>query len=248
MRRILLAALMLVLPRIAQASDDTVIAGAEAMIPADQRVEKPVKLGENNVAPILIITAKMLSREPTLPTDEAKYQKEYADGGVYMTYALDVKLKSDDAHYMVVRCDSGGSNDPECVFSTSTDPEKDGVSIPGTVFAIPGDGCVYSGGHTNNMFGARAIACLQGGQLTPRLQPFRYAGFQSKALVDLYLAPNKNDELAVVTKIPKGAFVEVVLQDGDYFLLRDRFGLTGWARLEQKQEPAEIEGFYYNGD
>jgi hypothetical protein len=246
MKRILIAALLLALPLTALASDDVVKAGAEAMIPADQRVEKPVKFGDN-VSPIVIITSKSLSREPVLPTDEPKYQKYYSDAGVYMTYALDVKLKPDDADFMVVRCDSGGSNDPECVFSASTDPEKEGLSIPGTIFAIPGDGCVYSGGHTDNMFGARAVSCLQGGQLTTRVQPFRYAGFQSKALQELFLTADKNERV-VVTTIPKGGFVEVVLQDGDYFLLRDRFGLTGWVRLDESQQATEIEGFYYNGD
>ncbi|HVZ01257.1 MAG TPA: hypothetical protein VHA35_17245 [Dongiaceae bacterium] len=246
MKRIWIVAALLALPRLAVAADDAVKAGAEALIPAEQRLEKVLRF-DPSLAPITIVTAKDLAREPKLPADEPKYRKFYEEAGVYMAYPLDVKLKADDQDYLVVRCDSGGSDDPECVFSASQDPEKEGVAVAGTVFAIPGDGCVYSGGHTDNMFGARALACRSGGQLKPVAQPFSYAGFRSKALKALTLHADKNDAVAVTT-IPAGGFVEVVLQDGDYFLLRDRFGLTGWSKLEQQQQPTEIEGFYYNGD
>jgi hypothetical protein len=245
-KRLLLAAALLALPRIAAAEEDAVKAGAEAMIPADQRLERVVQL-DPSLAPITLITTKALARAPKLPADEPKYQKFYADAGVTMAYPLDVKLKAGDKDYLVVRCDSGGSNDPECVFSASQDPEKEGVAIPGVVFTIPGDGCVYSGGHTDNMFGARALHCLSGGVLKPVAQPFSYAGFHSKALQKLTLMADKNASV-VVTTIPAGGFVEVLLQDGDHFLLRDRFGLTGWAKLEQAQQATEIDGFFYNGD
>jgi hypothetical protein len=163
-----------------------------------------------------------------------------------MAYPLDVKLKPDQ-DYLVVRCDSGGSNDPQCVFSASQDPEQEGVAIPGLLFVMPGDGCVYSAGHTNTMFAARALHCLEDGKLQPVSQPFSYAGFRSKALRALTLYADKQKS-GIVTTIAPGGFVEVVLQDGDLFLLRDRFGLTGWAALEQSQQATDIEGFFYNGD
>jgi hypothetical protein len=236
----MLAALLLLTSR-AHADD-----GALALIPEAQRLTKEVVF-DPGIQKITIITAKDLAREPTLPADEAKYQKFYEEAGVYMAYPLDVKLKSGDKDYLVLRCDSGGSNDPQCVLSASQDPEQEGVAIPGTLFVIPGDGCVYSGGHTNNMFSARAVSCRQDGKLRPVAQPFSYAGFQSKALRKLALYADKQNS-GIVTTIAAGAFVEVVLQDGDFFLLRDAFGLTGWAKLEQTQQATDIEGFFYNGD
>ena len=243
MKRVLLFAALLAWPGFASAED----AGGDAiaaLIPTDQRMVKAVTLG--SLPEIRLVTTPTLAREPKLPQDEEKYRKFYDEAGVYMAYPLDVKLKPDQ-DYLVVRCDSGGSDDPRCVFSTSQDPEREGVAIAGLLFVMPGDGCIYSAGHANTMFSARALHCLQDGKLQPVAQPFSYAGFQSKALRPVTLYADKQKS-GIVTTIDQGDFVEVVLQDGDLFLLRDRFGLTGWAALEQAQQASDIDGFFYNGD
>jgi hypothetical protein len=232
---------LMLLPRVAFAQD-----GALALVPEAKRLTKEVVF-DPGIQKITIVTAKDLARDPKLPADEAKYQKFYDEAGVYMAYPLDVKLSADDKDFLVLRCDSGGSNDPQCVFSAAQDPDTPGVAILGTLFVIPGDGCVYSGGHTNNMFSARALYCRKGAVLQPVAQPFSYAGFQSKALRKLTLYADKQKS-GIVTTIAPGGFVEVVLQDGDTFLLRDGFGLIGWAALEISQQAVDIEGFFYNGD
>jgi hypothetical protein len=239
--RLWLGAVLLLLPNAARAED-----GALALVPETQRLTKEVVF-DPGIQKITIITAKDLARDPKLPADEAKYQKFYDEAGVTMAYPLDLKLSAEDKDYLVLRCDSGGSNDPQCVFSASQDPEQPGVAIPGTLFVIPGDGCVYSGGHTNTMFSARALHCRKGAELQPVAQPFSYAGFRSKALRKLTLYADKQKS-GIVTTIAPGGFVEVVLQDGDVFLLRDSFGLTGWTGLEISQQATDIEGFFYNGD
>ena len=244
MKRVLPIAALLALPGIA-AADDVVFDAAAKMIPMDQRLVKPVQF-DPALAKIRLVTVSALAREPKLPADEEKYKKFYDEAGVTMAYPFDVKLKADQ-DYLVVRCDSGGSNDPQCVFSASQDPEQEGVAIPGLLFVIPGDGCVYSAGHTNNMFPARALHCRKDGALQPVAQPFSYAGLQSKASRTLTLYADKQKS-GIVTTVAPGAFVEVVLQEGDLFLLRDGFGLTGWAALEQGQQATDIEGFFYNGD
>jgi len=207
-----------------------------ALVPADQRLTKAVVEGT-----VTIVVDERLARAPKLPPQEADYQKVYDEAGVTMEYAMDVKLSTADPRTFVLRCDSGGSNDPQCVFSTSQNPEDPGTAIPGTFFVIPGDGCVYSGGHNDNMFDARKVDCLKDGTLQPVAQPFSYAGLRSKALKRLTLYSDQK-ESGIVTTIAPGAFVEVVLQDGDFFLLRDGFGLTSG------QQATEIEGFYYAGD
>jgi hypothetical protein len=246
-RACLFLLLLLIAPAmaVADSADDT-HAAALAMIPGADRLEKPVKFG--NAVAIVVVTDKRLARKPKLPPEEPTYQKAYDEAGVYMVYVTDVKLRADDANYHVLRCDSGGSDDPQCVFLTSQDANGPGVAIPGRLFVIPGDGCVYSAGHTDNMVDTRAVHCLVGAKLKPVAQPFNYAGLKSKALKELTLTADKSSG-AVVTKIEKGQFVEVLLQDGDWFLLRNRFGLTGWAKLAtDTQQATEIEGFYYAGD
>ena len=246
-RHLWLGAALLLLPGAAWAENSAKdIADAQTLVPEAQRLVKDVVF-DPAIQKITIITDKRLAREPKLPADEAKYQKFYQEAGVYMAYPLDVKLAPDDKDYLVLRCDSGGSNDPQCVLSASQDPDTPGDQIPGTLFVIPGDGCVYSGGHTNTMFSARALHCRKDGKLQPVAQPFSYAGFESKALRQLTLYADRQKS-GIVTTIAPGGFVEVVLQEGDFFLLRDRFGLTGWAVLENSQQAVDIEGFFYNGD
>ncbi len=240
MRPLWALAALLLLPQAALA-DDMVL----ARVPEARRLVKEVVF-DPAIQKITIVTARDLARDPKLPADEAKYKKFYEEAGVYMAYPLDVKLKA-DLDFQVLRCDSGGSNDPQCVFSASQDPEQEGVAIPGTFFVIPGDGCVYGGGHSNNMFSARSLHCLKDGKLQPVAQPFSYAGFQSKTLRPLTLYADQKKS-GIVTTIATGDFVEVVLQDGDFYLLRDGFGLVGWAALEQSQQATDIEGFFYNGD
>jgi hypothetical protein len=243
---LLMALLLLPVAALADGDNDT-HAAALAMIPAADRLEKPVSFGGGAVD-IVVVTDKRLARKPKLPPEEPTYQKAYADAGVTMVYVTDVKLRADDASYHVLRCDSGGSNDPQCVLLTTQDANGKGVAIPGRLFVIPGDGCVYSAGHTDNMFDTRAVHCLVGADLKLVTQPFNYAGLKSKALKELTLYSDKNNA-AIVTKIEPGQFVEVVLQDGDWFLLRNRFGLSGWAKLETDiQKATQIEGFYFAGD
>ena len=242
-----IAAALLLLPGAALAETSAKdLADAQALVPEAERLVKDVVF-DPAIQKITIVTARTLARKPKLPADEEKYQKFYDEAGVYMAYPLDVKLEASDKDYLVLRCDSGGSNDPQCVLSASQDPDTPGTQIPGTLFVIPGDGCVYSGGHTNNMFSARAVTCRKDGKLQPVVQPFSYAGFQGKALRPIPLYADKQKS-GIVTTIAQGGFVEVVLQDGDLFLLRDGFGLTGWAALEQSQQATDIEGFFYNGD
>src|SRR5690349_7725503 len=186
---------LMLLPQVAIAADPI----PEIAVP--ERLTKEVVF-DPAIQKITIITTKALAREPKLPADEAKYQKFYEEAGVYMAYPLDVKLGADDKDYLVLRCDSGGSNDPQCVFSASQNPEDPGTAIPGTLFFIPGDGCVYASGHTNNMFSARALYCRQGAELQPVAQPFSYAGFQSKALRKLTLYADKQKSGIVITIAP----------------------------------------------
>ncbi|HVO05069.1 MAG TPA: hypothetical protein VMT54_22930 [Candidatus Cybelea sp.] len=241
MMRFLIVAGLLLVPGLALAQESP--PDPASLVPADQRLTKMVV--EKTVT---ITVDKRLAREPKLPPEEPQYQKVYDEAGVIMEYAMDVKLSTADSRWFVLRCDSGGSNDPQCVFSTSQNPDTPGAKIAGTFFVIPGDGCVYSGGHNDNMFDARKLDCLKDGNLQPVAQPFSYAGFRSKAMKRLALYSDKNLS-SLVTTIEPGAFVEVVLQDGDFFLLRDGFGLTGWAKLDQSQQNAtEIEGFFYAGD
>jgi hypothetical protein len=118
----------------------------------------------------------------------------------------------------------------------------------GTTLIIPGDGFLYVSGHSNNYFNKRKKFVLKGKELIEIKQPFYYVGIESRALKDLTITSKKQGG-EIVAHIPKGERVEVILNEGDYFLLKTQIGLTGWARVENIGQKAEVlEGIFFLGD
>ena len=46
----------------------------------------------------------------------------------------------------------------------------------------------------------------------------------------LRLSARKDDKSPLVATLPLGTEIEVILRDGDWFLITPPFGLTGWAQ------------------
>lgn len=177
-------------------------------------------------------------------------EEEYLTGlreATFGEYLFDVKIGGSSGAAMAVICDAGPSGDPSCTFSVPGSPDKS-TSLPGLRFAIPGDGCVYASGHANSYFAERRKYCLsKGGDLAEIAQPALYVGLKSKALrpVTLYA---ERDQQTVVTRIEAKEAIEVLLMQDDLYLVRDGFGLVGWAKIEAEQKAMDVEGLFFAGD
>jgi hypothetical protein len=118
------------------------------MIPLDRRLK--VEVGSGPEGPgIRVIVDVGIAQDPRLLSAGQKGGDEYL---------MDVLLQSPSGRYFAVRCNGAG-----CMFSRSAD---DGYVIPGKLFVIPGDGCVYSteqSGGTFNADSVRATHCLKNG-------------------------------------------------------------------------------------
>ena len=209
--------------------------------------------------PITLTYDPALVRPHAITPNEKKYSDEADDGGVTVTYVLEARLHLRSQRYFVIVCSSGGSADYTCSFKP-VGSTRDIVQnqLEGLRFEIPGDYCVYASGHNNTMFDNRRKYCVdEENQLQEIKQPFHYVGLKSKTLRDLTFYSDKEATNAVGT-IPKGEFVEVLVasvryyKDGpaghDYFLVRDKNGLTGWVELRTGQEAEDIEGMFFAGD
>jgi hypothetical protein len=167
-------------------------------------------------------------------------------------YPFDIRLSSSAHNLYAIICDSGPSADPECslysgALSKDTQPK---LKILGIAFVIPGDGCLYVAGHADTMYDTRRKFCENDGKLQEVRQPFLYVGMKSEALHDIDMYSNR----ALKQKsgvIREGAFVEVLVDDHDVYLVRDEFGITGWLKTKEfGQCPGgnEIVGLCFAGD
>lgn len=144
--------------------------------------------------------------------------------------------------------DSGPSADPAFVITDEKTGKVIG-SIGAESLVLPGNGFIYATGRANRMHLEHLKYTIQDGKLVEIGQPFSYVGLKSKAKVPLKLLAKK-DGGEVIANIPAEDPLEVVLRDGEHLLVKTRFGLLGWWKMQLNVMPdnAEIEGIYYAGD
>ena len=200
------------------------------------------------------ITVRFEPRLTSPPRVPDTGTQEIEGSGVLIQYPFDIRLSAASARLYQFVCSSGGSADSECILWESGGSAQPRVAlhVAGTAFAVPGDGCLYSAGHTNGWYDTRRKFCETGDRVEEVRQPFRHVGLRSEALRDLAVFADRGLTRFAGT-IRKGAFVEVVLDDRGVYLVRDGFGITGWLRLpttppDDPQQASDIRGFFFAGD
>lgn len=186
-----------------------------------------------------------------------------------------VMLARFDGETYSISCTSEPSGDPSCRFMRlqclnnkdyKAQPlrapyceDEFSPEYPGTDFLIPGDGCIYVSGHANNNFNERRKYCYESGVFKERVQSLDYVGLTGEAQKDIVFYGNPHLQQPVGT-VDKGQFIEVLIADPAYinaddqqlglFMVRDAFGLAGWAVLRSgvQVDNGDVKGLYYNGD
>ena len=148
----------------------------------------------------------------------------------------------------VLDCDAGPSGDPSCsiVKENSDGTTKSVGSFGGLNFIIPGNGYVYVSGHTNNMFDTRQKFVWQNNDFSEVKQDAYYVGLNSKTNRAVELLQSKTSS-RVVASLPAQSAVSVLINEGDYYLVKTPFGLTGWIKIEMGRA-SPIEGLFFRGD
>lgn len=186
------------------------------------------------------------------------------DGGVL---CFEASLEYKGPPYCVV-FDPGPSEDPTfLVFrreSCRKSPEESEalLSVGATALIIPGNGFLYTSGHTDNYFDIRRKFEVKGRSIREVVQPFYFVGgkrrVQRPATLDakkpvepVVLRSEKKDTAAVVATLPEGSECEVLLSDGPlsgWFLVRTAFGLVGWYHAKSQTLEPDPLGIFFNGD
>ena len=117
-------------------------------IPPERRLKVEVASGLESAGIRLIVDLDIV-RDPTpMPAGQQ-------DGS---EYPMDIQIEAPNGGYFAVHCNAVG-----CAFSP---PGQRGDLIRGNLFAIPGDGCIYSTGEATGI-GAQSVQnvhCLENGQ------------------------------------------------------------------------------------
>lgn len=192
---------------------------------------------------------------PALAVVVNKPRAEDSEIGEPQTHVLDFYLDASKARKLELNFTNGMSDDPsfEVRLAGAATLEQYGENMIGALEVfIPGNGALYASGHTNNTFNKRQKYSFNGTKLVESKQPYFYVGLNSKALRELAIYPEqasaekaKGAPLAVIAK---GAALTVLINEGDFYLLKSTFGLVGWVKLNPSQSAEDIEGLFFAGD
>lgn len=148
--------------------------------------------------------------------------------------------------YLVVYCEGGSADPTFIIYKGDTVDDTEVFREFGLHLQIPGDGSLYLSGHTNNMYNQRKKYDLKKGKFTEVVQPYYYVGVKAKLKDSLPIFSDLKQNV-LVAKLPKGSSIEVLLNNGEYYLIKSDYGLLGWTKIGTSQV-TEIEGIYFAGD
>lgn len=166
---------------------------------------------------------------------------------------LKTKIDSKSNYLYEVEYFEGMSVDPGFTLIKSENGQRKEIyTFGGTRMIIPGNGYIYTDGHTNTVFNERKKYRFEDDKVVEVPQPYYYIGLKTKTNKEIKIFSTKkmNNEVA---KLTKGTEVEVILNEGEYYLVVTKFGLVGWfkpgfiqpAGLDHK---SDITGLYFKGD
>lgn len=173
--------------------------------------------------------------------------------GYSVVHVIETKIKADSSSKYLIEYDEGLSVDPVFVVYEKTNQGlKEIRRFGGTEIVVPGNGNIYISGHTNNMFNQRRKFTLTYEGFVEVSQPYLYVGISEKTRkpITLYASQKMKTEVA---KLPKGSDIEVLINDGVYYLVKTSYGLLGWYDASNHcplgcNLDNPIPGIFNNGD
>lgn len=170
---------------------------------------------------------------------------EYIGDGEWLL--IRTKLDKSKAETYVIGFSPGLSGDPVFGFLKENNGNLVNFSqIYGLQLFVPSDGNIFVTGHTNNMFDQRKKYRLTNDTIIEVKQPYYYVGLKSSTKKPIQLYREKAQK-QIVAFLPEKSEIEVIINDGEYYLIKTSFGLVGWWKLDNMKSE-EIEDLYFNGD
>jgi hypothetical protein len=173
----------------------------------------------------------------------------FRDTGEYIvTRLLEIQLAPNDTARYIIDFSEGWSLDPTFFISRQDgDTLQELGYIPALNLKIPGDGYLYSSGHTNNTFNQRRKFTTRDGTLDEIQQPFYYVGLETRTRIPLVIYSTPEGGAQVAELAAKTA-ITVVANTGNLYLIKTPDDVLGWIQLDVGQDDTQIEGLYFFGD
>ncbi|MEJ2507698.1 MAG: hypothetical protein P8Y81_15670 [Ignavibacteriaceae bacterium] len=178
-----------------------------------------------------------------------KIYPEEADFIPPIIRVMKTRLNQNSDEIFTVNFSPGPSADPGFIIQRiSKDSSIRIDSFNCTNLVIPGNNCIYTSGHTNNMFNERKKFVYTGNGFREVRQAFYYVGLETINLKPITLFSDTTLSVEVA-KLPANSEIGVLINLNDFYLIRTSFGLTGWLKLKAALYGySPIKGLYYAGD
>ena len=181
--------------------------------------------------------------------DKEEYSKYYDDT---IKVVLQTKIDAKGTNEFIIKYWQGFSYDPLFSFSPRGKKDNEIDSLGCTTLIIPGDGYIYTAGHTNSKFDVRQKFELVGNKFKEVKQAYYYVGLKTETnqSITLYASKKMKKE---VTRLRKGTKIEVLLNESNDYLIKTEFGLIGWYHMNYLapagvEHKSSIKGIFVNGD
>jgi hypothetical protein len=168
---------------------------------------------------------------------------------VILKTKIDPKLNT----FYTIKYDEGPSADPNfSIYELNENgQEKYIFSCGGEELIIPANGFFYTSSRSNEFYTKKRKFKLENSQIKEVSQAAYYIGLktQTTSTITLYADKQKKEKAAI---LPKDYDVELIIEEGDWFLIKTAFGLTGWIHKENivtyPPHEATFKDFYFAGD
>ena len=144
----------------------------------------------------------------------------------------------------------GPSDDPQLIIEYNT---KIILTADGEKFHFRGKS-LFVEGNSNNLFNKKRKFIFENGKFNEVRQPLYFVGIKGKLKRNIKIYETKSLK-STVANLPKNYPIEIVMAEFsendliEYFLVKTKFGLMGWLKIEIDDENGGlIDSFYFHGD
>lgn len=158
------------------------------------------------------------------------------------------RIERDNSDKFLIKHWPGPSADPIYIFYRIENTDTVYIGRFGAdKVVVPGNGYVYTEQRSNEMFSRRRKFRIADNEFIEVKQPFFWVGIQSKLAQDVTLYSD-TCRTNPVANLVKGQDIFVLVNSGDYYLVRTPLGITGWVYIEHNDYSGIIFDIFPLGD
>lgn len=168
-------------------------------------------------------------------------------GEIEVTRVLSTKIDRNKSENFLIDFDPGASGDPAFVVLPENAKSAIGV-IEADHLVLPGNGSIYALARSNKNFIERRKYAIRDNKVVEVKQPYLYVGLDTQSNKNFGIYSSKT-EGELVASVRAGDKLSVLINEGEYYLVKTTFGLTGWVKINDGSLTDDtIKGIYFAGD